>query len=139
MIKSVSWSKQPSLTALAAGTLIATGYLFSGSATAADAADGPPKGAIFDDTKIQQLDDRDAARQRSRSRSAPSHQPWGLGAPPPKPPTSQPTLPHICEILISFLLHLAGEKLAEFWMTSQQPGWLSCGDQALTIEPLRRL
>ncbi|MEN8723290.1 MAG: hypothetical protein ABF335_10415 [Alphaproteobacteria bacterium] len=75
MIKSVSWSKQPSLTALAAGTLIATGYLFSGSATAADAADGPPKGAIFDDTKIQQLDDRDAARQRSRSRRAPSHQP----------------------------------------------------------------
>ncbi len=76
MIKSVSWSKQPSLTVLAAGTLIATGYLFSGTAMAADAAsDGPPKGAIFDDTKIQQQDDRDAAKRRSRSRRAPSHEP----------------------------------------------------------------
>lgn len=76
MIKFVSWSKQPSLAALFVSTALTAGSLVGSTALAADTdSDGVPKGALFDDTKIQQMDDRQKAKQRARGRRAPSHEP----------------------------------------------------------------
>jgi len=75
MMRSISWSKHLSLTALGAGALVAASFASSGTAVAADDTGGAvPKGAYFNDKKVQQYEDRDTAATKSRLRRAPSHQ-----------------------------------------------------------------